>query len=317
MGRSIDVCNGDADGLCALVQYRLARPAEATLVTGLKRDIVLLERVQVAAGDEVAVFDISMARNRTALERLLAEGAHVRYFDHHDAGTPLVHARLESHLNDAATVCTGMLVDVWLGGRYRPWAVVAAFGDGLAGVARSLGRSVGLDERELDALQDLGEAINHNAYGESVADQLYSSAELYELIRPYADPRDLLLDEGAVMSALCTRRAADLQAAVDQAPVVDSAQVLVFRLPAAAWSRRVTGSLAHDLAAAHPTRRIAVAVEDGRGRLRVSVRLGAQDKQRADAICRDFEGNGRARAAGIDALPESRWSEFIDRLGAG
>ena len=40
------VFNGDADGLCALQQLRLASPRGAggeTLVTGVKRDIALLE----------------------------------------------------------------------------------------------------------------------------------------------------------------------------------------------------------------------------------------------------------------------------------
>ena len=37
-----DVFNGDADGLCALQQLRLARPRESRLVTGLKREIALL-----------------------------------------------------------------------------------------------------------------------------------------------------------------------------------------------------------------------------------------------------------------------------------
>ena len=36
-----DVFNGDADGLCALQQWRLADPAPSTLVTGVKRDIQL------------------------------------------------------------------------------------------------------------------------------------------------------------------------------------------------------------------------------------------------------------------------------------
>ena len=67
-----DVFNGDADGLCALHQLRLAQPAEARLVTGMKRDIALLKQVPAQAGDEVTVLDISIERNRLALEALLA-----------------------------------------------------------------------------------------------------------------------------------------------------------------------------------------------------------------------------------------------------
>ena len=59
--------NGDADGLCALQQLRLADPRDATLVTGVKRDIQLLRRVNAAAGDEVTVLDISLDQNRDDL----------------------------------------------------------------------------------------------------------------------------------------------------------------------------------------------------------------------------------------------------------
>ena len=37
-----DVFNGDADGICSLLQLRLAAPCDAVLVTGVKRDIALL-----------------------------------------------------------------------------------------------------------------------------------------------------------------------------------------------------------------------------------------------------------------------------------
>ena len=70
-GRRFDVCNGDADGLCAVVQWRLHEPAAATLVTGLKREIALLQRVPARAGDEVLVCDLSLERNRAALMQVL------------------------------------------------------------------------------------------------------------------------------------------------------------------------------------------------------------------------------------------------------
>jgi intracellular sulfur oxidation DsrE/DsrF family protein len=79
-----DVFNGDADGIIALLQLRLAEPKQATLVTGVKRDIKLVEQV-VAAGDAVTatVLDISMEKNSAALQSLLASGVEVFYCDHH------------------------------------------------------------------------------------------------------------------------------------------------------------------------------------------------------------------------------------------
>ncbi|MEO7939536.1 MAG: acetyltransferase, partial [Burkholderiaceae bacterium] len=62
-----DVFNGDADGLCALHQLRLVAPRDATLITGVKRDIALLQRVPLQRDARVTVLDISLQRNRAAL----------------------------------------------------------------------------------------------------------------------------------------------------------------------------------------------------------------------------------------------------------
>src|SRR6185312_14929592 len=79
--RSYDVFNGDADGICALHQLRLADPVDSELVTGLKRDIELLKAVPAERGDVVTVLDVSLDRNRAALAALLERGVRVRYFD--------------------------------------------------------------------------------------------------------------------------------------------------------------------------------------------------------------------------------------------
>ena len=57
-----DVFNGDADGICALHQLRLADPRESVLVTGVKRDINLVKRVSAETGDTVTVLDISLGQ---------------------------------------------------------------------------------------------------------------------------------------------------------------------------------------------------------------------------------------------------------------
>ena len=66
--KHFDVFNGDADGLCALTQLRNARPLETELVTGVKRDINLLDRVQAEPGSQVTVLDVSLDKNRAGLE---------------------------------------------------------------------------------------------------------------------------------------------------------------------------------------------------------------------------------------------------------
>src|SRR6476646_4542940 len=66
-----DAFNGDADGICSLLQLRLDAPRESTLVTGVKRDIALLERIPAKRGDTVTALDISVDTNRAALLSLL------------------------------------------------------------------------------------------------------------------------------------------------------------------------------------------------------------------------------------------------------
>ena len=58
-----DVFNGDADGICALTQLRLAEPAETTLITGVKRDIALAKQVPTAEPAKVNILDVSLDKN--------------------------------------------------------------------------------------------------------------------------------------------------------------------------------------------------------------------------------------------------------------
>jgi hypothetical protein len=326
--RYIDVFNGDADGMCALHQLRLAEPLPADvpveLVTGLKREIDLLARVAVEpedAGDTmVTVLDISLDRNRAALECLLASGASVRYFDHHFAGAVPAHPRLQALLDPAADVCTGMLVDRYLGGRYRLWAVIAAFGDNLAAAAEALAAPLGLDAARLHTLRELGEALNYNGYGASEADVLIHPRELYRALHDFVDP--FAFHATSIVQALIERGRRDLAAVMTIAPAFADSQCAVYRLPDAAWSRRVIGTFANTLAQKHPRRAHAVVKDNADGTLTVSVRAPVQalhdaETQGADGLCRQFEtGGGRAVAAGIDHLPASRLDEFITMLRA-
>ena len=77
-----DVFNGDADGICALLQLRLADPKNSQLVTGIKRDIELLDRVAAKPGDQVTVLDVSLDKNRDHLQPILDVGADVFCMDH-------------------------------------------------------------------------------------------------------------------------------------------------------------------------------------------------------------------------------------------
>ncbi|WP_345536579.1 acetyltransferase [Variovorax defluvii] len=305
-----DVFNGDADGICALQQLRLAQPRAAALVTGVKRDIALLARVPAQAGDTVTVLDVSLDRNRVALLALLERGVEVDYFDHHFAGGPLpVHARLRMTIDTAPGTCTSLLADRHLRGRHRAWAVVGAFGDNLAGPATALARELKLGGAEVEALRELGEAINYNAYGDSEEDLLLPPARLYERLRPHADPLAFIAAD-PLAGELSRRQREDLACADAHAVALPPAGA--WQLPDAAWARRVMGSYANALARREPQRAHAVLREAASGEDVVSVRAPHTAPRGAEVLCRAFGGSGRAAAAGIDRLPRGRREAFLD-----
>jgi hypothetical protein len=307
-----DVFNGDADGLCALHQLRLAVPLEAVLVTGPKRDIALLERVDAAAGDHVTVLDVSLDRNRYALARLLARGVSVQWFDHHYAGAIPTHPLLEARIDGAPETCTSAIVDRYLGGRFRAWAVVAAYGDGLARTAATLADPIALDGGERETLRWLGEDLNYNAYGDTEADLCIPPATLYRELAPFTSPLQFAA-EAAVVAKLRASRLADMNLALAVTPYRPG----VYLLPDAAWARRVSGTFANALAAREPDRPHGVLVPCSDSGYGVSIRAPRDAPTGALALAREFAtGGGREAAAGIDQLPAAELQRFVERFHA-
>ena len=312
----IDVFNGDADGLCALRQLRLVEPVKARLVTGVKRDIALLQRVEAGEGDVVTVLDVSLDRNRAPLLRLLERGARVRYFDHHYAGEIPAHPRLEARIEPAAGTCTSMIVDRHLGGRFRSWAVVAAFGDGLEQAALNLGATIPLGAAELEKLRELGLGLNYNAYGESEGDLLVPPARLYKVLAKYDDPLQFVA-AGDLYDRLRKGRNEDLEAASEIQPRWSGPGGQVTVLPDAPSSRRVSGTLANHLAHLHRKQAIAVLTPRSGGGYVVSLRVPPDGPCSADEFCRAFPGGGgRKEAGGIDLLPQGELNAFVRRFAA-
>jgi hypothetical protein len=309
-----DVFNGDADGLCALHQLRLAAPQACNLVTGPKRDIRLLERVDARAGDSVTVLDISLDVNRAALDGLLARGVDVTWFDHHYAGEVPAHAGLSATIDTAPDVCTAMLVDRHLGGRYRAWAVVAAYGDNLHASAERLGRSLALSNADAGALRSLGEALAYAGCGEREDDLLIRPADLYAILHRYRDPLRFVAAE-PVVRTLREGARADLAAARALAPAFVRGRAEVYELPDAVWSRRVASLFANELANGEPARAHVVLTPGERDEWWVSVRAPLAAPHGADHLCRRFpQGGGRAAAAGINGLPASLLPAFLEAL---
>jgi hypothetical protein len=306
--------NGDADGLCALQQLRLGDDREATLVTGVKRDIALLDRVPASAGDHCTVLDVSLDVNRAGLVRLLDAGVTVRYFDHHHAGEIPASDRLETHIDTSATACTSLLVDHYLGGKHRAWAITAAFGDSLTEVAAALADSEGYSSEATLLLKKLGVSLNYNAYGETVEDLHVPPARLAEEMRPFADPLEFARDS-ATYHTLRTGYEDDMHNARSLAPAHQVPGAIVFLLPDMAWARRASGVFANEVARSHEGSAIAIVSVKSSGDYLVSLRVPATSNVAADEFCRRFPtGGGRRTAAGINHLPRSDFASFTDQF---
>lgn len=310
----IDVFNGDADGICALQQLRLAEPVENTLVTGVKRDIALLARVKAQTGDTVTTLDISMDKNKAALSALLEKGTHVIYFDHHYAGDIPRSTNLTATIDPSPEICTGLLVDQYLRGKFRPWAVVAAFGDNMDSSARLAANQLNLEENRLQQLRELGIYINYNAYGTNVEDLYYPPDQLFLKIKPFEDPFDFI-EQSETFAHLKDGYTQDMTKTQGLKPQLVSAKYALFVLPSQSWARRVSGVFGNQLAQNYPQRAHALLTELPAGGYVVSVRAPLVNRTGADELCRAFPtGGGRKAAAGINNLPDNLFDEFSSKF---
>lgn len=309
--QAYDVFNGDADGICALHQLRLAKPVSAELITGTKRDIDLLSRFVARPGDRVTVLDISLDSNIAALRKHLAAGAEITYFDHHNSAQAFEHERLYLHCDMAADVCSSILVNRYLDGQYWQWAVVAAYGDNLPAVATALAHEGGLSQPQCEQLQELGILLNYNAYGESVDDLHFHPAVLYSAVHDYVDPFDFL-HNAAQFAVLRNAYASDMAFMQGLRADRESELTSIYILPAQAWARRVSGILANQLTQEEPGKSFAVLTAKPDGSYVVSIRSGDAENCPASQFCSAFAtGGGRRGAGGINNLPASEVDSFV------
>ncbi len=307
-----DVFNGDADGICALHQLRLHDPLpDAQLVTGVKRDIRLLKKIEPVKNAHITVVDISMDRNRGPLLTLLAHGNSIVYIDHHFSGDIPESKALQAHIDPTPLTCTSMIVDNLLAGAHRKWAVVGAFGDNLDETALRAARTMDLSHEETDQLRETGILLNYNGYGATVDDLFFPPDELFLHVHAFTDP----LDFHASSPMLQTLRQGyrdDMNRAGKMDPVQQDDCGRIFELPNAPWARRVAGVFSNTLARQEPELAHALIIANADGSLRVSVRAPVNRRQGADKLCRRFPtGGGRAAAAGINQLPPEQKEEFI------
>uniref|UniRef100_UPI004057ABDD hypothetical protein n=1 Tax=Candidatus Electrothrix sp. TaxID=2170559 RepID=UPI004057ABDD len=309
-----DVFNGDADGICALQQLRLAEPRpEARLLSGVKRDIGLLAQVVEESDTSFTVLDISLDKNRDSLHKILTAGRAntVFYADHHYAGDLPDSEGLIAHIDPQPLTCTSLIINQLLEGKHALWAIVGAFGDNLDESAEQLAHQQGIEGEALAQLKETGILLNYNGYGASLEDLFFDPVDLFHQVHPYVNPLDFYADAEA-LQVLKNGYQSDMEQALSFDPLHQDSTGRVYQLPAQAWSRRVAGVYSNTLARQKPELAHALLTENTDQSLRISVRAPLNNRNGADVLCRQFpSGGGRAAAAGINALPADQLDDFI------
>jgi len=113
----------------------------------------LLQQIPCAERADLTVPDISVEAPVEQQRYVLAARGSNEYFDHHSASQAFEHPCLRLHWDGAPEACTSILVDRHLQGRFRKWAIVAAFGDNLPASARVLAATIGMDPLRVEVLE--------------------------------------------------------------------------------------------------------------------------------------------------------------------
>jgi hypothetical protein len=303
------VFNGDADGICAAHQLYLKNPLDFEAITGVKRDIALLKKIEQVSDADIAVLDIAIEKNLPSLKNLLDQNCRILWFDHHISHQQPEHENIEYHNETEADVNTSLLVSRYLGEPISPWTVVGLFGDNMRAAAEIIAENLGMDSSQISDLKRMGELLNYNAYGSTIDDLHFHPAEILERMKLYSDPLVFLQSEN-IIDDLEVGHKEDFQK-IEQ---VQWLTANIVRLPDEKWAHRVIGDYAYQLICDEPEKDFAVLLTMGEN-YQVSIRASSKNNKNAGEFCLQFRtGGGRVSAAGINVLPATLLSYFVDQF---
>tara|TARA_B100000700_G_scaffold331658_1_gene466654 strand:+ start:10151 stop:11023 length:873 start_codon:yes stop_codon:yes gene_type:complete len=278
--------NGDADGICSMVQWGLEHGVEGKRITGVKRDIQLLDRVHPNLDDEVVVMDISLARNHSRALELSQQGIKISWFDHHLAGDEI--KGIQTNIYTSSNACTATIVENYLG-KESDWAQVALHGDGLS------------KHSSKQEYKELGELLNYNGYGADLSDLHFHPDDLMMLCLKSRTPSEFM----ATPAFAKLKQGFDFDIA--NANKIEEKEGY-YLLPNEAWARRVVGVMAHRINEKGSGPHV-IAIDKG-DTLQISLR----GQSGIGELCAKFGGGGRATAGGIDALPKAEMTDLMNEV---
>lgn len=310
-----DIFNGDADGILSALQMQLYRPINSIKITGVKRDIELLSKASPQSGDIIRVFDVSMHKNKRALNKSIEVGASIFYFDHHKSGDVPKSANLTSYINTNPNTCTSLIVSKILNKKYHTWAICAAYGDNLFKTAEAEAEKLKIKFKEKNLLKLLGTYLNYNSYGRDIQDLYIHPKELLLELMKYEDPIEIVQKKDSIFYELEERYNQDMLNTSSANIIHECNTCMVVELENTAWARRISGIYSNKLTNENPDRAHAVLTRNDDSTFMVSIRAPLNNKQGAIRIADQFPtGGGREAAAGINVLGHDKVSALIKML---
>lgn len=302
--RAFDVCAGNADALCAVLQWRLHEPKVTHMVSGPLCVTDSLGSFHALPDDDLLVCNVPLEVRQASGLHAQARKARVQYLDCRGRTTGHVQSQLQGPSSSAAMVCTSLLVNHLLGGKYGGWALVGAYGSTVTMGADTQAMRLGCSDSEREYLRRLGESISYNAEVLHPRHIYLEPANLYARLARYEDPLDFLQAE-ALADDLDGVRQSDLQKALAWRPYWKDAHASVYVLPDVDWASRVARQLKLRLASLDPDRAIAVLSPAEAGGFRVAVQPGIKVRKSATA-----------KKWLIEHLPQNEVDNFVGAFSA-
>lgn len=307
-----DLFNGDADGLCSLHQYRLHFPRDTHVISGLKRDVQLLRHVTEHHDSYITVFDVSHKSNIEYIEPTMSRNNKITWFDHHEAGMYSASVFFRMNLDTSPTTCTSLIVDDYIGGTHRAWALVGMYGDNLDSEIDQ--HNPGFSKTQLEILKTLGRTLNYNGYGVEESDLTMPPDMVYHDMKQYESPFDYY-EQSTSFSIIHDQMLVDQQQLSQSEIVHESNTGKVILLPDSKSSARYSGVYSNQLVNDNPDQAFVVLTTLDQDTYRVSIRAPKTTPYGASKLASQFDtGGGREKAAGINQLNKHQLPDLIEKF---
>lgn len=306
--------NGDADGIFSfriLHESLGLRESNVRIVSDVKRQTHLIERVLAAENEDIYALDIELSKNSESVLKLINKNRFF-WFDHHvskfSVDEIINHINFHNFINTASNYNTSKIAYEKMNSKSSGWMISALFGDGLQEIAQDECDKHKISAADAKVLEQVGRFINYNSYGNSATDLFFHPVDICHDVLKYSDPVEFY-------------RQSEIPKKIERFYEEDRTQFLNFLgqlkaadildLPNEPWSIRFSGEAGNTLSRMYPDRTFAIVSQNRDSTYNVSVRSSKNSMVHIGQFCNQFHnGGGRAHSGGITSLPSEQLQHF-------